>query len=473
LEIQPSNEFLPVKTFLTSALLFFSWLSFAQSQIEVQNHFNSAIKYLINTQTDSTITGKQYAGEWPVYMELTEPYFIIGRRQKALDSDCFTLSAIHNFLAETYLLDTSQSELKPVLEKAYEEIKTYATGLEYNFWKPLPALRNHKLFGNLKKAPLVRRPTNFHLNNRLIMKMTNVTNDADDTNQANLATYYHNRIFQDSITIAEPKVFENWIDKKRQNRNWYNYLFHTKKNSGAYLTWLNQEHQYGIWNPGYSLLGILGIFLPTSVSNPKAYQPWIPWGTNDVDPIVNANILTYLGATEQLEQNDINEAAAKMITEMCSKEMWGTAGVYYPNAYHLPYAVARAYKNGSKNLKVASQKCADYLHETQQNGGFYMNRSWVNNGDTIQSTAYALHAMLDLKESGFEIEEQLISKTIHYLLAHSNKSADGTYWNGGVYFTGGTALRNIIQWHSDAYTTALIAGSLQRVLVQFPELLEL
>ncbi|MFT4734099.1 MAG: hypothetical protein ACI9DJ_000797 [Algoriphagus sp.] len=41
---------------------------------------------------------------------------------------------------------------------------------------------------------------------------------------------------------------------------------------------------------------------------------------------------------------------------------------------------------------------------------------------------------------------------------------EGTSWTGGIYFTGGTALRNIINWHSDAYTTALIAGSLQRIL---------
>jgi hypothetical protein len=249
-----------VKIFLTITLLLLSWSSYAQSQNEVQNHFNSAIEYLINTQTDSTIKGKQYAGEWPVYMELTEPYFFIGRRQKALDSDCFTLSAIHNFLAEIYLLDTSQTELKPVLGKAYNQIETYATGLEYNFWKSLPPLRSHKMFGNLKNAPKVRRPTNFLVKNRLIMKMSNVTNDADDTNQANLATFYHNHIFQESLRFATPIVFENWIDKKRQNQNWYNYLFHTRKNSRAYLTWLGQEHQYGIWNPIYSFLRIL-VFL--------------------------------------------------------------------------------------------------------------------------------------------------------------------------------------------------------------------
>lgn len=81
----------------------------------------------------------------------------------------------------------------------------------------------------------------------------NVTNDADDTNQANLATWYHNIIFKDTLSFASASIFKTWIDKDRQNRNWYNYLFHNKKNSESYLTWLKEEHEYGIWTPIHSL----------------------------------------------------------------------------------------------------------------------------------------------------------------------------------------------------------------------------
>jgi hypothetical protein len=293
----------------------------SQSRQDIKETFNEALTFIIHSQIDSTISDQQYAGEWPVYMELTEPYFFIGRRQKALDSDCFTLSAIHNFLAEIYLRDSSIIELKPVLGKAYREIQTYATGLEYNFWKHLPPLKSHKRFGSLSKAPLVRRPTNFKTKSILVMKMSNVINDADDTNQANLATYNHNLIFGDSLEIAKPQVFENWIDKNRQNRNWYNYLFHSKKNLGAYLTWLKQEHQYGFWTPIHSFSSVLGVFVPISISHPIAYESGIPWNANDVDPIVNANILTNLGTTKQLETNQANDDATKMITRMCEKDM--------------------------------------------------------------------------------------------------------------------------------------------------------
>ncbi|MFT4734100.1 MAG: hypothetical protein ACI9DJ_000798 [Algoriphagus sp.] len=381
-------------------LLLFTDSVSAQTRAEVEIVYKNSLDFLINSQVDSTIIDQQYAGEWPVYMELTEPYFFIGKKQKALDSDCFTISAIHNFLAEIYLRDTNLTTLKPVLDLAYNEVKTYATGLEYNFWKRLPPSRNHKLFGTKKDIQLVRRPTNFKSKVRLVEKMMNVTNDADDTNQANLETWYHNIIFKDTLSFASASIFKTWIDKDRQNRNWYNYLFHNKKNSKAYLTWLKEEHEYGIWTPIHSLSSVLTIFLPSSSAYPRSYEPWIPWGANDVDPVVNANILTYLATSNQLKVSSSNLGATQILNRMVDKEKWNTAGIYYPNAFHLPFAVAKAYKSGAKELQHAAEKCAAYLNQVQTPEGSYFSRKWVNNGDTIQSTAYALHTLLDLRETG-------------------------------------------------------------------------
>ena len=44
--------------------------------------FKESINFLIKTQCDSTIVGEQYAGEWPVYMNLIEPYLFIGKKQE-------------------------------------------------------------------------------------------------------------------------------------------------------------------------------------------------------------------------------------------------------------------------------------------------------------------------------------------------------------------------------------------------------
>lgn len=452
-----------MKRLLTLALLCFCpALCFAQD--EINETFKDALKYLIQTQTDSTISGEQYTGEWPVYMELTEPYFFIGRRQKARDSNCFTVSAIHNALADIYLRDTSLAELQPVLARAFSEVQSYQQGQEFNFWKLLPPPKNHKFWFKKENLPLVHRPTNYAFKPRLVHKMANVANDADDTNQANLAIWYHNKVFGDTLTLLQPATFEQWTDQNRQNRNWYNYLFHTRKNSGAYLTWLAPEYRYGIWTPVHSYLSIVSIFLPTSSAYPRAYEPWIPFGANDVCPVVNANILTYLAKSGQLAAARSVEPSAQMITRMVERDMWSGAGVYYPNAYHLAYSLAKAYNSGVSELKEAAEGTANYLAETQLENGSYISKYWVNNGDTIQSTTYALHAMIDLRDAGIEIKQDQISNAVSYLLSQARHDTNGTLWKGGVYFTGGTALRNILQWHSDAYTTALIAQALQRII---------
>jgi len=112
----------------------------------LHSQIDSALRFIKETQVKETIFAKQYAGEWPVDMHLTSAYFFIGKKQKAQDSNCFTVSAIHNALAEIYLLDTTRKELLPTLKLAHDEIKSYNDDNLYNFWKKLPPTRRLKLF---------------------------------------------------------------------------------------------------------------------------------------------------------------------------------------------------------------------------------------------------------------------------------------------------------------------------------------
>ncbi|UBM60680.1 hypothetical protein LAG90_08505 [Marinilongibacter aquaticus] len=451
------------KTEVLLFLLFFTLESASFAQLSPQKALVGALDYLEHAQEDSTIEGVQYAGEWPSYMELTEAYFFIGFPKKARDSNCFTTSAIYNFLAEMYLEDSTLTMIRPMLQKAMPEIESYADSIRFNFWKKLPPPRNQKFWRAKKPYPLVHRPTNFSSKPKLVQKMCNVPNDADDTNLASLARFYHNRIFDTEMPLANDSVFGEWVDLNRQNRNWYNYLFHIRKNSGAYLTWLDQEYRYGIWTPVQAYLSIISIFLPSSSAYPKAYEPWIPWGANDVDPVVNANILYYLTASGQFEETEVNEASIKMIEKLCEKEDWAGAGVYYPNAYHLPFCIAKlCAANKRLALKNAGDKVLAFLQASQMEDGSFASRKYVNGGDKIQSTAYAYHALIDLKRAGFAVELQTILKAENFLLKEAKQDFLGIYWDGGVFFSGGTALRNILFWHSDAYTTALVAHGLQK-----------
>ena len=190
---------------MCNILFLFSKFCFSQENVITQallrSQIDSALNFLQSTQVKETTHGKQYAGEWPVDMHLTSAYFFIGKKQKAQDSNCFTVSAIHNALAEVYLLDSSRKELLPMLEFAHENISDYNTNNLYNFWKKLPPTRRLKYFNEPRPQPLVHRPTNFHLRIKFIHNTANVPEDADDTSLGNLAAFYNNRLFGSKNTL--------------------------------------------------------------------------------------------------------------------------------------------------------------------------------------------------------------------------------------------------------------------------------
>ncbi len=488
-----STKSIPVLTrqglilFFLCLNLFGSFLVNAQQKStfdEVLNCRNKALRFLLETQIDSTILQKQYSGEWYGTMELTDPYFFIGKKQKRKDSNGFTVSAIHNFLSEIYLIDTSLVALKPALNKAFREIQTYRNGQRFNFWKALPPNRKLKLFNEPKPQPLVRRPTEYRLRSRFINNAANVPEDADDTALGNLATVYHNKIFGDSLKVIKSQEYDKYLDQNRRNRNWYNHLFVRYPNSGAFLTWHAKEHRFRLLKTFSSFLNTFLIFIPGSSARPKAYKPWIPFGANDVDVVVNANVLTYLSLSNQLTKSEGKRGSIAYINWLLRQPKWANNAVYYPNLYHVSYGVARAYKSGISDLKESSQTILQYLLFTQQPNGGFASQAWLNNSDAVQSTAYALHALLDLKSAGLAIPDKNINDAIRFLIGTaqtntiiSRREVGGffsggiaqtntiiSHWEGGIFFSGGTALRNILVWKSDAYTTALIANCFTKYL---------
>jgi hypothetical protein len=430
---------------------------------KVKSFFDGSLKYLVETQCDTTIYGIKYKGEWEVFMELSEPFFFIGGKQKKRDSNCFTLAAIHNFLSEIYLADTSQTQLKPTLSSAFAEVQTFRNGERFNFWKLLPPKRDYKFGKEPSPIPLVRRPTNFRLRNRFVNKTTNVPEDSDDTSLGNLASFYHNEIFGDSAKIIESAKYDEYLDQNRKNRNWFNIIFHGLPNSGAFLTWHGKEHEFKYWNKLRSLINGGFVFLPISPSFPKAYKPWTPFMANEVDIVVNANVLTYLAKTNQINKSIGKKGAVYVINELLKREQWWNSAIYYPNAYHIHYAVSRAYAAGVDDLQKPCEIILKHLWQTQKVDGSFESSNWLNNRDKIQSTTYALHAMFDLKSKGLEVPKQNIDKAVTYLLSKA-KTENNISWDGGVYFTGGTLVRGIMIWKSDAYTTAMIAKCLQKWL---------
>jgi hypothetical protein len=453
-------------------LFFLNIKTFAQiiPKDSIRKDIERSLDYLIEKQCTQTIEGKQYAGEWEAYMQMKGFFFLLGTKNKYRDSNCFTMAGIHNILAEMYLADTTKKYILPMLQKVFPEILTYATptpiGNEFNFWKNLPPRRDLRWGKEPNPVPLVRRPTNFLLEERFINNAANVANDADDTALGNLAIWYHHKIFgkNDSLRTVKHVVFDQYLDKNRQNRHWYNYLFHGYKKSGAYMTWLAQESMFENWHFHKNVAHNLVFFLPFSICYPHAYVPYIPWGTNDIDVVVNANVLAYLTKKGTIAESKGSEAAHKLIEKHTKRGHWNRMGIYYPNRYHFHFAVSRALAAGDTALISTSKLLLNHLKKTQNPDGSYESWKRVNKKDVLQSTTYAVLTMLYLKESGIEVPETLIDKSIFYLDSQKKIEQNQISWQGGVFFSGGTVVRNMLYFTSDAYTTALIALAYQKYL---------
>jgi hypothetical protein len=341
-------------------------------------------------------------------------------------------------------------------------------GYEFNFWKKLPPRRDLRWGKEPNPVPLVRRPTTFLLEERFINNAANVANDADDTALGNLAIWYHQKIFgkKDSINLIKHTIFDQYLDKNRHNRNWYNYMYHGFKKSGAYMTWLAPESTYENWRFHKTVLNNLIFFLPLSVCYPHPYVPYIPWGTNDVDVVVNANVLTYLAKKGSLDKSIGSKAAHLFIKKHIKRGRWNRMGVYYPNRYHFHFAVGRALAAGDTALNYSAKLLLAHLQKSQKSDGSYESWKHVNKRYVLQSTTYAVLAMLYLKESGLDVPQESIKRAITFIDSEKKIEQNQVSWTGGVFFSGGTIVRNILYFTSDAYTTALVAMAYQKYLRQ-------
>ena len=435
------------------------------SQDSIKTLINSALNYIKNDQTSSSIPKFQYQGEWPTYMCLQKSYPLLGKPKRYYDSNCFSVASIYNMLAETYFQHPEFSDIVPMLQMAYPQILSYKSEDDgFNFWPLLPPSGRLRQLAKNNKPDLVRRPVQYKMLMPYIRKAANIMNDNDDTAQGWMAILNNEKINENSLSVDLSKVFENYKDSARENQHYYNLCYGNLLNTGAYKTWRGEEEVFPGWNIPRVLVNNALFLLPVSTAYPHAYKPYMPYGANDVDAVVNANILSTLAQNgTQLKTTGI-KAAADFITLKTKHEAWNTAGIYYPNRYHFHYAVIRAKYKGALHLDTAVAQMERHLSKSQHKDGSYESRVRVNKRDKVQSTAYALNALLKLGNPFGTAREDNIHKALHYLLLQSYSQSNAICWEGGVFFSGGTVIRNILVWKSDAYTTALIVESLSMYL---------
>jgi hypothetical protein len=420
---------------------------------------HQCLKYLKDTQKSATVVDSHFAGEWPTFMEMRTGYILLGTQKKVYDSNCFALAGMMNILADVYRIDTNLNQIPRMLENAYPQLISYKDNNGFNFW---PSLKpNGKMLSKEDSARTdvkVRRPIRFKILNNYIRRAANIMNDNDDTAQGLLAEWNYQSISGNSIFHEEFPRFDDYRDTLRSNIHYYNHFARDPRSSGAFLTWRGEEQAFPTQNLVKLLINNALFLTPKSTAYPYAYQPYMPYGSNDVDAVVNANVLATM-ATLKINSDGI-WGASNFIEQKIKREKWSRAGIYYPNRYQIHYAVIKAWKSGVSSLSNCIEPLIDHIKTSQLPNGSFESRRIVNKKDPIQSTAYALNAMLKFGNPKITGLDKNVTSALNYLLSQAHFENGKVFWSGGVYFSGGTVIRNTLYWKSDALTTAIILESL-------------
>ncbi len=424
---------------------------------KVKHHARMAVNYLKTAQRQQSDSPRYFKGEWGSVMEMNFWIPILGGYQRAYDSNCFAVTSTYNLLAQAYLAYPEYEAIPQMLQLSMHRIMAYEAHGSFNFWNALPPTHKHRIIFE-PEHPTVRRPNNFKLYLNFIRKSANVPNDADDTAAGYMALYYHHKIFENN-TPDSLNNFVNLVDTyrdyNRRNKHWYNVYRLHGNNTGAYLTWLADEHEHhGNWNLFKDLIHAQLFYLPFSKMYPRAYKPYIPYGTNDIDPIVNTNILSTM-ALLNVEKTNGYKDALTFIEKCVSRADYDFAATYYPNRYHLPYYVSKSWMLGVKELNNVREPILTFLLNTQIEDGSWLSRDFINDEDALQSTLYALNTLIHFDALKDGAVRQAAFKALDFVMKDKIKTLNGYYWKGGVFFSGGTIVRHVLHWKSDAFTTAL------------------
>ncbi|MGZ3771776.1 MAG: hypothetical protein ACXVCP_17900 [Bdellovibrio sp.] len=432
----------PLSRFFKNKILFFLFFiyfadSIACASQSFERRIHSALDFLAHHQTSGT-EGYE-PGQWRSQVtSYTPSVFGIGRyAQPFEDPSVFVASSVGNVLAETYELDSRYGEIPGMLEKIPEGLERFRWGSLFNFY-PWKIVNGQKIGGPrfMYLAP--------HLRGAMF-----VPPDADTTSVTYTFLHYLNSIQKDispknhDAFLPEQvvKAYAQFLDLNRKPHPFN--AVQKQFNTGAFLTWLTNEKDPEM--PG--------------TFAPPAKGPRIPIHINDVDCVVNTNVLklmTYAGMTSTRGYKN----SCDHINKISRQRKFFYCGMYYPSNYVLPYTIAADLEAGASCLQPSKSFVLQYLVSKQQEDG-----SWRNNllarPDYIQSTVWALNALMILGNPKNKIHRYKVQMGVRYLLSQSQKDSAGrVFWPGQVFFAGPLISRYPIVWRSTAYTTALAVKAL-------------
>lgn len=419
---------------------------------KMEDEIKKALHYIELSQIKQTLGDNAYEGEWPSYTSNRVTIPFIGKRgMSAYDSNCFNTAFIHNTLAIIYFSNPQYAEeIIPALERAQKNILLFKTNETFNFWHLLDYpgnLQKKKQRKNPEKFRQ-RRANHFIYKTRLAYCYANMFDDADDTSVGYLALYFSDSIRKagkEQLSLTDYSVvgqlFSKYRDIGKRKTNWYNKRNGYNYRTGAFLTAFGPDRRHS---------NFITWFFPYKDKQNIFY------GVNEVDCVVNANVLRALAILQETNTEGFSESCT-LVNDAFKNNLQYRCGVYYPTEFTLHYAASKALHDGVSCLEPSRDTIIHQILSTQNKDGSWA--SCIEDND-IQSTLYALNSLLYLGEYEKYKTLPAIEKAIKYIRVSAIHEGEVTYWPGGVFFSGGTIIRYVHIWRSDAFTTALAAEAL-------------
>jgi len=435
-----------VKSFILLIFLTFNFEAFSKiSQREIDDTISKTINYLVNIQVNETVGTKQFKGEWGSIIEFRGKVLVapFEKGYSVYDSNCFTTASTFVSLAEIYLNYYRSEKLVKMLQLALTDVMACEKEGTFGFWHEveLPSFLHEP-----GKINVIRGPNHLTFDNRLLFMAMNIFNDADDTAVAYLAismakqieSSVHNFIAPDFPLPFVGETFQKYRDVNRFSLNIHDRITLRPMNTGAFMTWFGAES-----------------FFPKFPSSKKVNIPFS--GINNVDCVVNANVLTSLHATGELDTTVGVGESCEYVNKSIKKWNRNRCAAFYPNKYSFPYSLSRAINRGVMCLEKSKDYTIKLLLKEQRRDGSWS--SFRRKDDLIHSTALAVNSLIYLFDQKLETKNA-INRGLKFLLSNKSISNNEIFWKGGILFSGGTVLKNRIVWKSNAYTTSLVLKAL-------------
>ncbi|XGC81707.1 hypothetical protein ACES2L_04325 [Bdellovibrio bacteriovorus] len=398
---------------------------------------NSSLDFLTVYQTTGTNEG-YFPGHWKSKVTSYAPSTIgIGKFGVPYDDpSIFTAAIVANTLAEIYFLNPRFKKIPALVAKTKDGIYPFRLNSYLFSFYPEKYYHGTRVVG--PKHMYLARPW---------WGFAHVPPDADTNSATYTYQYYLNKLKPDWLPPGHsnpvPSVFIKKLSNTRDlNRHPHGYnLAQGHINTGAFMTYLMDENSSS---------------MPRFLFAPPDKGPRIPFAKNDVDCVVNANIINLLTLANKKETPGY-KSTCNHLRRVVNLKQYFFCGMYYPSLYALPYSMANAMKNGAECLEPTRNDLLNYLIHKQNKDGSWRN-SVLARPDYIQSSAWALNALLLLGDPQNKVHRYHVENGLKFLISQKQKDSAGrTYWKGEVYFAALFTARFNVVWRSTAYTTALAA----------------